>query len=246
MRRRKRLVQIDVHRIDAQITRPHLADDGVEVGAVAIEVSAGLVHDARDFHDLGFEETARVGIGQHDGGDVGTDCGPHRIGRHRAICLRGYGAHGVAHERRRRRIGAVRRIRHQHDAALGALRLVRGLDGEHAGQLAVRASLGAERHRRHAGELHQIARQHFHQRDCALHGLLGLQRMDVAKARQPRHLLVQARIVLHRARAQRIEPAVDRVILARQPHVVAHRLGLGEAGQSDSASPLEATEAGGD
>jgi hypothetical protein len=35
MRRRERLVQVDVHRIDAEVARPHLADDGVEVRAVA-------------------------------------------------------------------------------------------------------------------------------------------------------------------------------------------------------------------
>ncbi len=60
-----------------------------------------------------------------------------------------------------------------------------------------------------------------------------LQRMDVGEARQPRHLLVEARIVLHRAGAERIEPGVDRIVLARQPHVMAQRLRLGEAGQAD-------------
>ena len=58
----------------------------------------------------------------------------------------------------------------------------------------------------------------------ALRGGLRLQRMQVAEARQPRHLLVEARIVLHRARAERIEPAVDGVVLARQPHIMADRL----------------------
>ncbi len=36
-----------------------------------------------------------------------------------------------------------------------------------------------------------------------------LERMDVGEARQPRHLLVEPRIVLHRAGAERIEPDVD-------------------------------------
>ena len=60
-----------------------------------------------------------------------------------------------------------------------------------------------------------------------------LQRMDVGEARQPRHFLVEARIVLHRARAEREEAGVDGVVLARQAHVVAHRFRLGEAGQAD-------------
>src|SRR3712207_8870547 len=36
MRRRESLVQVDVHGIDAEIARLRLADDGVEVRAVAI------------------------------------------------------------------------------------------------------------------------------------------------------------------------------------------------------------------
>ena len=61
-----------------------------------------------------------------------------------------------------------------------------------------------------------------------------LQRMDVGEARQPRHLLVEARVVLHRARAERVEAGVDRVVLLRQPREVAHRLRLatGPAGRS--------------
>src|SRR3712207_7949682 len=42
MRRREGLVQVDVHGVDAEIARPHLADDGVEVRAVAIEIGADL------------------------------------------------------------------------------------------------------------------------------------------------------------------------------------------------------------
>ena len=56
-------------------------------------------------------------------------------------------------------------------------------------------------------------------------------------------LLVEARIVLHRAGAEREEPGVDAVVLLRQAHIVAHRLGLGEAGKADLALALERAEA---
>jgi hypothetical protein len=52
MRRREGLVQVDVHRIDAEITRAHPADDGVEVRAVAIEIAAGLVDQVGDLLDV--------------------------------------------------------------------------------------------------------------------------------------------------------------------------------------------------
>ena len=67
----------------------------------------------------------------------------------------------------------------------------------------------------------------------ALHRVGRLQRVDVGEAGHPRDLLVEPRIVLHRARAEREQAEVDRVILAAEAGIVAHRLGLGEAGQAD-------------
>src|SRR4029450_6628789 len=52
---------------------------------------------------------------------------------------------------------------------------------------------------------------------------------------QPHHLLVEARVVLHRAGAERIEPHVDGVVLLAEPRVVAHHLRLGGAGEPDRA-----------
>ena len=63
-------MQIDVHSVDAQVAGPHLADDGVEVGAVAVEVAAGLVQGVRDLDDVPLEQAAGIGVGQHDRGDV--------------------------------------------------------------------------------------------------------------------------------------------------------------------------------
>ena len=72
-------MQIDMHRIDAEIARPHPARDGVEIGAVAIEIGARLVHRVGDLDDVALEQSAGVGIGQHDGRDVGTQLGLQRV-----------------------------------------------------------------------------------------------------------------------------------------------------------------------
>src|SRR5690606_6575646 len=63
------------------------------------------------------------------------------------------------------------------------------------------------------------------------------------EARQTRHLLVEPRVVLHRARAQRIHAHVDRVVAPRQAHEVAHHLRLAQARKADRAGALEAAEA---
>src|SRR5690242_13241553 len=67
--------------------------------------------------------------------------------------------------------------------------------------------------------------------------------MDVGQPGQPRQLLVEARVVLHRAGAERVEAAVDRVILLREPREVADHLRLAETGQADRALSFEAAEA---
>ena len=66
-------------------------------------------------------------------------------------------------------------------------------------------------------------------------GRLGRARMQAGEARQARRPLVDLRVVLHRARAERIERDVDAVVPARQPHEVAHDLGFAHFGQRPAA-----------
>ena len=80
------------------------------------------------------------------------------------------------------------------------------------------------------------------QRQRALGGGARRQGMQIAEAGQPRHLLVQARIVLHGAGAQRIEPGIDGVILPRQPHIMADHFRLAEARQADGALAAQAAQ----
>src|SRR5690606_7835941 len=114
--------------------------------------------------------------------------------------------------------------------------------GQHPAELAMRAGLRRQRDGRHAREFHEIVRERLHELDGALHRALRLEGMDVADAGKARHLLVEARVVLHRAGAERIQPAVDGVVLAREAYVMAHGLGLGEAGEADLRLALETTE----
>src|ERR1700761_1703326 len=67
--------------------------------------------------------------------------------------------------------------------------------------------------------------------------------MQIAETGQPRHLLVQTRIVLHGAGAQRIEPAVDGIVHARQPHIMAHHFGFAQTRQTNFALAALAAQA---
>ena len=115
-------------------------------------------------------------------------------------------------------------------------RLDSRLDRHHAAKLAVRAGFGRHCDRAHSGHRHQGVGKRFDDRQCALRGRNGLERMNIGKARQTGHLLIEARVVLHRARSEWINAGVDRIVVARQTDVMAHCLGLGEARQIESAS----------
>ena len=124
-------------------------------------------------------------------------------------------------------------IRNQHDfpRLSFAPRLDCGLDRHHAAELAMRARLRRHRDGVHARHRQQGVGERLNDFERSLRRRDRLQWVDVGEARQARHFLVETRIVLHRAGAQGIKPGVDRVVVARQAHVMADRLRFGEAGQ---------------
>src|SRR5262245_35218643 len=66
--------------------------------------------------------------------------------------------------------------------------------------------------------------------------------MNIGKARQARQLLIEARVMLHRARAERIDSGIDCVVLPGKPYVMAHCLRLAQARKPRRLLPLERAE----
>jgi hypothetical protein len=75
MRSREGLVEIDMHRIDAEIARTSLAHDRVEIRSVAIEMGPSLMHQSGNFGGILLEQSACVGISQHDRSDIWPEPG---------------------------------------------------------------------------------------------------------------------------------------------------------------------------
>ena len=137
-----------------------------------------------------------------------------------------------AGHRHRRRVGAVRGVGRQHLGAL-ARRGPRGRRASAARRPARRAS-------RRCGcsetcgspAISDSARSRFHISSSApwarAGSCSGCSRAWPGSAGDP---LVQARVVLHRARAERVEARVEVEVALRQSYVVAHELGLGHLGQ---------------
>ena len=192
-----------MHRVDAEVAGADLADDRVEIGAVAIDERARRMDGVADRLHVRLEQPAGVRIGDHHRRDVGPQ---PRLQRFEVDAASGVGRDildAVAGKGGRRRVGAVSALGNQDDLAHVAPLFQRGADAEQPAQLTVRASLRAHRDRRHSGELEQPVRKLVDDLQRALDCLLRLERMDVGKAGEPRDFLVQARIVLHCARSKR-------------------------------------------
>ena len=128
----------------------------------------------------------------------------------------------------------MRRVR-DHDLApllgLAALLEVRA-DEHQARQLALRAGGRLQRDRVQTGHLGEDLLQAPLELERALHSVLLLQRMEVREARQGDDALVDARVVLHRARAERVEAGVDPEVALRELGEVADELELVHLGKS--------------
>ncbi len=227
MGRRESLVQVDVHRIHAERAR----------------LGAHCMHRVGDIDDIALEETAGVGIGQHQGRDIGLQMRAQHGEIDTAIDGGLHFFDREAGDRSGGGIGAVRRLRDQNPRAILAAAAECRADREQATELALSAGFGDKCHGGHPGKLLEPAGKLSHDGEGALHRLLRLHRMDVRKARQARDLFVQPRIVLHGARAKRIEICVDRGIARGEPDIMADGLRFGEAGQSGRGFSDEPAEA---
>ena len=128
----------------------------------------------------------------------------------------------------------MRRVGGDDRVALLALAPV-GEVGAHqhqARQLALRPGRRLQRHGGQPGHLGQDLLQLPHQLERALGALVLLVRVQVREAGQPRGALVDARVVLHRAGAERVEAGVDAEVAVGEVREVAHDLVLGQLGQA--------------
>ena len=67
MRCGERLVQVDVHNVEAHIARTAFAEKCVEICSVVIHQAASLMNEFRNLQDTRLEDAQRIGIGHHHG-----------------------------------------------------------------------------------------------------------------------------------------------------------------------------------
>ena len=85
VRRGERLVDVEMHDVEAGLARLEAAQDGVQVGAVHVGQRAGLVDRVEQLADARLEQAERRGVGDHDRRRPGTERGTERVEVHAAI-----------------------------------------------------------------------------------------------------------------------------------------------------------------
>ena len=193
--------------VEAHVAGPRVAHHRVEVGAVVVERPAGLVDQAGDLGDVLVEEAERVGVGQHQAGDVVVDLGPQVVHLDAAALVGRDLDHLVAGHRHRGRVGAVRGVGRQHlGPRLAAVGVV-GAGQQQAGELAVRAGRGLQADVGQAADLGQDSCSSHISSSAPWARRRVLRRVQAGVAGQRRDPLVEPRVVLHRAGAERVEAA---------------------------------------
>ena len=187
----------------------------------------------RDLLDALLPQPERVRRGDHDGGDGLVQLLLDRRAVQRAVGGGRDLRDGEARHRGGRRVRAVRRVRDEDAASrLELASIFEGArDHQHAGQLALRAGGGREADRGQAGDLGEAAPQLKQEAQRPLRVLRRRLRMRGREARQRRHEVVDLRVVLHRAGAQRVGAGVDAVVPRGERRVVAHESALAQLRQ---------------
>jgi hypothetical protein len=232
MRSGERLVQIQVHHVHAEIAGTRDAHQRVHVGAIHVEQRALAMQDFGSLDDARFEDAQRVGVGDHQAGHIFRDGFFERGEIQQAVLVGADVLDHVTGDGRSGGVGAVRGIRNQDFLARIALLFEQGADEQDAGQFALRAGGGLQRDGVHAGDFEQRGFEMRHDLHGALRERFRLIGMRPGEAFGARDQLVDARVVLHGAGAQRIHAVVDGVVPGGEAREVADSFHFADFGEA--------------
>ena len=227
MGRGESLVEVDVHHVEAHVTRAADAEHRVEVGPVVVHESATAVHEACDLRDLTFEETERVGVGHHHCRHVRSEERLEVIDIDAALRRAFHLDHLEAANGGRGGVGAVGRVGHD-DLTAGRVTtfLMIGADDHQSCQLTMRTGAWVESEVGHARDGSQSLPEVILDGEGALRGAVWLQGMEVGKGRHVGNLLIDGRVVLHRTRAEGVEAVEHAEVVATVVGIMSHHCHL--------------------
>ena len=138
-------MQVHVDDVKTHIAGTHLAEDGIQIGAIVVQQTTCLVDEGGNFLDLALEHTQRGRVGQHNAGGLRSNSLSQRLHIDIALAVGGDLAHLVSTHDGGCRIGSMGRIRHQDLVTPGiAIGLMIGPDHGHTGELTLRPGCGGQ------------------------------------------------------------------------------------------------------
>ena len=202
-------------------------DVDVRLCDVAGDEAAALMHHIDDLAYVRLEEPERIGIRDHDPGDVAAAGGLHGLEIGVAVIIarnlhRVEAGHGDAC-----RVGAVRAVGNEHlrPPAIAAVCMV-AANHEHPGELALRAGRRLQGYPPEAADPLEEVLEPPHELETPLGELLGLEGMLAYEPRGGGRPLVYLRVVLHRTGSEWIEVGIDCEVRLGEPGEVANHLEL--------------------
>ena len=184
----------------------------------------------RDLGDVLLEEAQGVGVGQHDPGHVVVETLAKGGHVDQTACVRRHGHGVVAAEGHRRRVGAVGRVRNDDLVTAAAVLGVPRPHEQEPGQLARCARRGLQGGGVHARDRAQDSFQVGQQRHPPLGEPRRGRRVDVGQSGQGGGVVADLRVVLHRARPERVGTQVDGVLAVAEPREMGDQVALGKLG----------------
>ena len=226
MRRGEGLVEVDVHDIEAHITRATGSEHGVEVGTVVVHQSASIVDELCNLRDARLEESQGVGVGHHHGSylwSLLSNDALKIVEIDLTISLRLHLDNLETTDSGRGGVGAMGRVGHD-DLLTGqvATRAVVVVDSHQTSEFAMGTCVGLKGEMGQTRELAERLLQHRHQGLGTLHRPGGLFGVQVLELRQSGHLLVDLGVILHGTRTQGIETGIDAKVIVGEVGIMAH------------------------
>mmetsp|Transcript_25440 Transcript_25440/g.63819 ORF Transcript_25440/g.63819 Transcript_25440/m.63819 type:complete len:610 (+) Transcript_25440:1381-3210(+) len=228
------LVQVQMAHVGADVARAGERNLRVHVGAVQVHLATVLVNDLAHLFDARLEDAMSTRVGDHEGGQVVAvllGLGAQIVHVNVAARIAAHRHHAQASHYAGGRVGAVRRHRDQaHVAVTLALGGQVLADGQHAGVLALRASVRLQCASVHTGEHGQIVFQPRHHGFVAEGLVARHERVNVGELTPAERSHLRGSVQLHGARAQRDHGGLQTEVARREQVNVAHQLGLAVIG----------------
>ncbi len=216
VRNAERLVQVEMADVAAEVAEAGVAEQRVEVRAVDVDLATRVVHRGGDGDDLVLVDAVGRRVRDHQGREgvgVRRDLGAKVVEVDVAELVGRDDDDAHAGEDGRRGVGAVRGLRDEaHGALVVAARAVVAADREQAGELALAARVRLQRDGVVAGHVGEPALELVDQLEGPGDVGRGRERVEGRELGPGDGLHLGGGVELHRARAERDHPAVERVV----------------------------------